>query len=79
MPEHIILEERLHLTLEESLRKSFETMLEAVFDQLDRQALEGQGGKEFLLITNAQFENGQSFKMTIEFQPPTIPMIPSRN
>jgi hypothetical protein len=62
-----------------ALRDGFEKAMEAGVKEMGRQAKEEQAGFEFNTFAEMQAENGQGFKLTIEFYPPTIPMIPSRN
>jgi TRAP-type mannitol/chloroaromatic compound transport system substrate-binding protein len=78
MSERIILKEKKYGSLEESLRLAFEKAASAAFAEMNRQAAAGYGD-EFKLVAEVKCENGQGFKMTIEFFPPTIPTIPSRN
>jgi hypothetical protein len=62
-----------------ALRDGFEKAMEVGVKEMKRQAKEEQAGFEFNTFAEMQTENGQGFKLTIEFYPPRIPMIPSRN
>lgn len=64
--------------LEERLRAVFEEILRNALNEMAEQIAQGVGNpiNSWGALTS---ENGQSFKLTLECQPPTIPTIPSLN
>jgi len=69
---------KLHGALEEQLRALFEGILANALNEMAEQSAQGVG-KPIDSWGVLTAENGQSFKLTLECQPATIPTIPSLN
>lgn len=64
--------------LEQQLRHAFEECLKNALDEM-RGQIERGAGRPFISWGIVQGENGQTFRVTIESEPPSIPGDPSLN
>jgi len=69
---------KFHGDLEAQLKATFDKILEKAMKEMKAQADEGIG-RPFRAWGVLRVENGQSIIVSIEGQPPTIPMVPSNN
>lgn len=59
-----------HMNAEAAIRQVFETVLRVAFAEMYKQNESGEGGSPVSVEGVAEGENGQSFKLTLECQPP---------
>lgn len=59
-----------HMNAEAAIRHVFETVLQIAFDEVRKQNEFDEGGRPIIVEGVAEGDNGQSFKLTLECQPP---------
>jgi len=71
--------ERRQRPFEEAIREAFEEVLQQALAEIRQQNESGEGAKPINSWAILDFENGQSARLQLECEPPTIPTIPSLN